>query len=99
MRSRLIALLLAVAALALVGGACGGDDDGDEITIPSISIPEQTTTAPETTPETTPQEPDGGTQAPDPAQPDSPQNDVPPPPGSPQERFENFCKQNPGACG
>jgi hypothetical protein len=36
----------------------------------------------------------GGTQAPQ----DSPQNDTPPPSGSPAERFEQFCQENPGAC-
>jgi hypothetical protein len=25
-------------------------------------------------------------------------NDIPPPPGSPAARFEEFCRQNPGAC-
>jgi hypothetical protein len=29
---------------------------------------------------------------------DSPQNDTPPPSGSPAERFEQFCQENPGAC-
>jgi hypothetical protein len=36
----------------------------------------------------------GGAQPP----PDSEQNDVPPPAGSPAERAERFCEQNPGAC-
>ena len=36
----------------------------------------------------------GGTEAPQ----DSPQNDTPPPSGSPAERFEQFCQENPGAC-
>jgi hypothetical protein len=44
----------------------------------------------------------GGTPAPDSNNPppprDSPQNDTPPEPGSPAERFEQFCAQNPGAC-
>ena len=29
---------------------------------------------------------------------DSEQNDTPPPSGSPAERFEQFCQENPGAC-
>ena len=33
------------------------------------------------------------------ARPDSPQNDTPPPPGSPAERFEQECERNPEACG
>lgn len=36
----------------------------------------------------------GGTPAPQ----DSEQNDTPPPSGSPAERFEQFCQENPGAC-
>jgi hypothetical protein len=42
-----------------------------------------------------PAEPDtGGSQPP----PDTEQNDQPPPKGSPAERFERFCQENPGAC-
>jgi hypothetical protein len=37
--------------------------------------------------------PSGGTQAPD-----NPQNDTAPAPGSPPDKFEKFCKENPGAC-
>jgi hypothetical protein len=34
-----------------------------------------------------------------PAQPqDTQQNDAPPPSGSPAQRFEQFCEDNPGAC-
>lgn len=47
----------------------------------------------------------GGVPAPDNNNPpadqppeDSPSNDTPPEPGSPAERFEQFCAQNPGAC-
>lgn len=36
----------------------------------------------------------GGTTTPE----DSEQNDTPPPSGSPAERFEQFCQENPGAC-
>jgi hypothetical protein len=39
----------------------------------------------------------GGAQAPA-APKDTPQNDVPPPQGSPAQKFERFCQQNPGAC-
>jgi hypothetical protein len=46
---------------------------------------------------------DGGTPAPEPSEPqapaDTPENDVPPPANSPAERFEEFCEENPGACG
>ena len=50
----------------------------------------------------------GGVPAPDPGPgrgedspagpPDSPTHDTPPPPGSPPDRFEQFCSENPGAC-
>jgi hypothetical protein len=53
--------------------------------------------APEPAPPST-----GGTPAPAPApEPpaDSPENDTPPPTNSPAERFEEFCNENPGACG
>ena len=46
--------------------------------------------------QTTPQSQSGGAQAP---QQDTPQNNVAPPKGSPADKFEKFCKQNPGACG
>ena len=43
---------------------------------------------------------DGGSPAPPPEAPaDTPENDTPPPPNSPAERFEDFCNENPGACG
>jgi hypothetical protein len=101
-------LAIALAALAAGLGAvgCGDDESGDETT-PSISIPSvtaPTTTAPTATepsggvaPETTTGS--GGRGGYDPAKPDTPENDVPPPPGSPQEAFEQFCEQNPAACG
>lgn len=99
------AILLTSLALALGAGGClGGDDEGEEVTVPSISteattqsVPSQTATlsTTPTTPTTT--KPSGG--AADPNQPDSPTNDVPPPAGSPEERFEQYCEQNPGACG
>jgi hypothetical protein len=41
----------------------------------------------------------GGTPAPEAEPPaDTPENDTPPPPDSPAERFEQFCDDNPGAC-
>jgi hypothetical protein len=39
----------------------------------------------------------GGAQAPSAPQ-DTQENDVPPSQGSPAQRFEKFCEQNPGAC-
>ena len=55
-----------------------------------------TTTTPAQTPtQTTPSDTTGGAQSP---QSDTEQNDQPPPQGSPADRFEQFCKDNPGAC-
>ena len=81
-----------------------------ELTVPRTQ-PERTTTAPATT---TPQAGGGSGQdpatAPAPAgegdgssggtrpAPDSPQNDTPPPPGSPAEQFEKDCEAR-KACG
>ena len=104
MRVRLAITLAALAAgLGAVG--CGDDESGGDTT-PSISIPSvtaPTATAPTTTapsggvaPETTTGS--GGGRY-DPAKPDTPENDVPPPAGSPQEAFEKMCEQNPAACG
>ena len=102
-------------AACLLLAACGGDDEPKAetapATVPDLSLPETEKAEPpapttETTPtpppqtETTPPSDNGGTTAPQPAPPaDSPQNDTPPPTDSPAERFEQFCNDNPGACG
>lgn len=51
------------------------------------------------------EQPNGGVAAPESSggagrgQPeDSPENDIPPAPGSPAEQFEQFCDENPDAC-
>ena len=50
--------------------------------------------------ETVPPSTGGGAPAPEPEPaPDTPENDAPPPADSPAERFEEFCDDNPGACG
>jgi outer membrane biosynthesis protein TonB len=62
---------------------------------PAEPVPE-----PEPAPEPPPPSTDGGVPAPAPEPPaDTPENDSPPPPDSPAERFEDFCNENPGACG
>jgi len=106
--ARRLTIALACGVLALATG-CGGDDEpaSDTETTPRITVPdEETTTAPptETTPprtQTTPPPqttPDsGGTTTPPP--PDSPENDQKPTPGTPEQRFEDFCDDNPGSCG
>lgn len=97
---------MALAALgfgALLGGC--GDDEEPEVTLPTISVEssvESTTEQTQTSPgQTTTEKPQTGGTPPsyDPGAEDSPSNDKPPDPGSPEEAFENHCKQNPGACG
>jgi hypothetical protein len=99
-RARFILPLLAI---GLIAAGCGSDSSG-ETTAPSVSIPEitapvgvSTSTAPATTvaPDTTVTGKGGTTFNPN--APDSPTNDIPPPKGSPQEQFEQQCKQN-GTC-
>ncbi len=41
----------------------------------------------------------GGTKPPDSSKPDSATNDTRPAPGSPADKFEQACEQNPAACG
>ena len=68
-----------------------------ETTAPAPVAPEP---EPEPAPEEVPPSTDGGTPAPAPEPPaDTPENDTPPPADSPAERFEDFCNENPGACG
>jgi hypothetical protein len=81
--------------------------------LPELSIPTERTSPPvtdtTTTPATTPTTVDPGTETlptegpttpttpetPD----DTPTTDTPPPEGSPAQRFEQYCNENPGACG
>ena len=73
------------------------------------TAPTATAEAPSTTPApattTPPADPDsGGTTVPKPTKPESqpqdgPDNDIPPEPGTPAERFEQQCQQNPQTCG
>jgi hypothetical protein len=98
-----------------VPAGCGGDEEEEPaadtpVTVPELTLPQtDEVEPPPTQTETTPPEPtepaptpdDGGTPAPEPEPPppDTPENDTPPPPDSPAERFEEFCNDNPGACG
>ena len=66
-----------------------GTTDQTTSTDTTTSTPTQTSTS------TTPSGGSGGAQTP-PA--DTPQHDVSPPQGSPADKFEQFCKDNPGAC-
>jgi hypothetical protein len=103
----------ALILLALGAAACGGDEERErapappELTVPgdtqtAPAEPQTTTTPPQAPPTTPPADTGsggGGQTAPAPPAEDSPQNDVPPRPGTPESRFERFCRQNPGACG
>jgi hypothetical protein len=102
--------VLVLVAAALAG--CGGDDEaGSETTreLPNLAIPttdaappvpEQTETTPTTVDPATETLPEEGpaTTTPEPPA-DTPENDAPPPEDSPAERFEQYCNENPGACG
>ena len=95
-------LPLALAA-GLIAAGCGSDSSGDttvhSVSIPAVTAPNLTSTAAgsTTTPGTTATTKGGKTY--NPQAPDSETNDVPPAKGSPEEAFENQCKQNPSACG
>jgi hypothetical protein len=94
-----------VAALA----GCGGDAEPADTTrqLPELAPPstEASPTVEETTPTSTTVDPATETlplEGPPPsdtAPADTPQSDTAPPQDSPAERFEEYCNENPGACG
>jgi hypothetical protein len=108
-------LALGLVALLVAAPGCGGDDEPaaqPPPTVPDLTVPqtdaeeppepetETVAPAPAPEPDAVPPGTDGGTPAPAPEPPaDSPENDTPPPTDSPAERFEEFCNENPGACG
>lgn len=107
------AVTLLIVLLAAVGSAgCGGDNESSstpkapELTVPGETTGSDTSTTKTETAPTTTQAPSGtegqggGTQSPPRTSPqDSPTHDIPPQPGTPESRFEKFCRENPGACG
>jgi hypothetical protein len=94
-----------VAALA----GCGGDDEPTQTAreLPELSIPSTETAppAPPTDTQSTTVDPATETLPPegpppsDTAPADTPESDTAPPSDSPAERFEEYCNENPGACG
>jgi hypothetical protein len=109
---RVLALLASALLAAGSAAGCGGDDEpaeGSTNTVPDLTVPQtdedeapavpQTQTEAPAPPPTTPPS-TGGTTVPETEPPaDTPENDTPPPADSPAERFEDFCDENPGACG
>jgi hypothetical protein len=110
----LLAALLAIALVASGCGGDDEPSAETQPALPNLTVPQGDTTeteepaAPlpdpqtETLPpvETVPPSTGGGTPAPEAEPPpDTPENDTPPPADSPAERFEEFCDDNPGACG
>jgi hypothetical protein len=103
---RRLAIPLTLLAMTLGAASCGGDEE-DTTSVPSISVSTaevpsvpsvRTTTTPLPATTTTRTTTQSGAKKPS-AAPDSPANDVPPPPGSPDEAFERQCAQDPAACG
>jgi hypothetical protein len=77
-------------------GSISGDAGDRGATGKRGTTDNSTQTAPtQTQTQTAPAQTGGGAAAP-PS--DTEKHDVPPPKGSPAQRFEEFCKQNPGAC-
>ena len=96
--------------VALAFAGCGSDDDENapETTTPAVTAPttppttparpptrDDPATAPSYDQDVPPSGEDGGTPVPNQ---DSPENDAPPPPGSPADKFEQQCRETPAAC-
>jgi hypothetical protein len=100
---RSAAVLPLALAIGLIATGCGSDSSGEtttrSVSIPAITSPLPTASTPSiptTTPGTTSTATDGKTF--NPQAPDSATNDIPPAKGSPEEAFEQQCKQQ-GTCG
>lgn len=92
---------LAALAIGLIVTGCGSDSSGETtapaVSIPVVTAPGVTSTAPSTV--TAPTTSTSGTTKTtfNPNAPDSATNDVPPAKGSPQAQFEKQCQQR-GSC-
>ena len=92
---------------ALAG--CGGDDEPAETTreLPELSVtdarrrprPSEQTDHADDGRSGHGDAPAGGAAPSDTAPADTPESDTAPPEDSPAERFEEYCNENPGACG
>ena len=97
------AVLPLALAIGLIATGCGSDSSG-ETTTPTVSIPAVTSPLPTaSTPSATTTTPGAtsttrGGKTFNPQAPDSATNDIPPAKGSPEEAFEEQCKQQ-GTCG
>jgi hypothetical protein len=93
---------LGAIAIVIAVSGCGSDESGTggqpTVSIPAVTTPPQFSTT-SSVPTTPPNTISTGKGKYNPNVPDSETNDVPPPPGSPQEAFEKQCEQNPQACG
>jgi hypothetical protein len=93
-------------ALTVPGETKTPSVDNSTTTTDTTTTDTSTSTATATTPTQTtatpsnPSTPQGGAAPPQTggAAPDSQQNDTSPPANSPASKFEQFCKENPGAC-
>jgi hypothetical protein len=99
---RVISLIPLALAIGSIAAGCGSDSSGEttthSVSIPAVTAPGLTTSAPASTstgPGVTFTSKGGQTY--NPQAPDSETNDVPPKKGSPQAAFEQQCRQQ-GTC-
>jgi hypothetical protein len=108
-------LLALIALAVGVAGCGGGGDtttsDPLKITVPegtpqttttqttTTSTPSTTTQSPTTTQSTEQTTTTSPSKTYNPNKPDSQKNDIPPPANTPESKFEQYCNNNPGACG
>jgi hypothetical protein len=109
-----VALLTGAGLLSLGGCGSDSESTSAPSSTPASQKPPRSTASSTTTePTTTTSEDNGGATSPSgggdntssdggsggSAVPDTPSNDVTPPANTPQGKFEQYCNQNPGACG